>query len=152
MKTILIVEDDHLQADWLHGILEEHFPQAEIRWIQTEVEFQNAINGLRKEPPDLVLLDVMLRWTDPAPNMIVPPKEIRDNGGFFRAGFRCERMLRQHEETKNVPVILYTVLEEYDFRENDLGIDLQNLPLNTFYVGKDSDPTELLEAIRMIGG
>ncbi|MBW8878961.1 MAG: response regulator transcription factor [Acidobacteria bacterium] len=146
---IVIVEDDYLQAEWLQGILKEHFPHSRLQQIPTELEFRNEVETLRKEPPDLVLLDVMLRWTDPVPDMVPAPEDVRVNG-FFRAGFRCEKLLRQFPETENVPVILYTVLEEEDFVKNDFGIDLQKLPPNTLYVSKDSDPTRLLDIIKKV--
>ncbi len=146
---IVIVEDDYLQAEWLQGILKEQFLHCKVQQISTELDFRNALVRLREAPPDLVILDVMLRWTDPAPYMIGAPADVRASG-FFRAGFRCERLLRQFPETAGVPVILYTVLEEEDFLRKDFGIDLLKLPANTLYVSKESDPTKLLEIIKEI--
>jgi len=144
---ILIVEDDYLQACWLTGVLEEHLPLAEIRVIPTELEFREAMKNLRVQPPDLVILDVMLRWTDPAPDMVPAPPDVRESG-FFRAGFRCERLLRQYLETEETAVILYTVLEEGDIQQTDVGFDLKRLHGKTRYINKDSDPSHLLDVVK----
>ena len=117
MKRVLIVEDDYLQAEWLRATLEGYFPSLNVQHMRTESEFRDKIEKLRRDPPDLVILDVMLRWADPNPRIAVPPEEAKN--GFFRAGLRCERLLRLYKETRQVPVILYTVLQE-----NDLGKEL----------------------------
>lgn len=145
--TIWIVEDDELQLSWLKGLLETEVPGARIRKISTELEFRNALEDLKGDPPDLIILDIMLRWTDPAPDMIPAPAEVRENQ-FFRAGIRCERLLRQDPRTQEVPVILYTVLEEGDLQQADFDIDLHNLHKKTRYINKASDPSQLLAAVR----
>lgn len=141
---ILIVEDDHLYADWLQSVLEKHFRGAEFRRIGTESEFRNGIGEIAAHPPDIVILDIMLRWTRPSPNMPPMPSEI-DEEGFYRAGFRCERLLREHEATKNTPVILYTVLEK-----NDLKKDLVHQTSNVVHLGKSRGAKTLIEAIERI--
>ena len=146
---ILIVEDDYLQACWLKGVLEEHLPGVEVRLIPTELKFREAMESLRSQPPDLVILDVMLRWTDPAPDMVPAPSDVRESG-FFRAGFRCERLLRQYPETEETSVILYTVLEEGDIQQTDIGFDLERLHAKTRYINKDSDPSHLLDAVKEV--
>ena len=139
---ILIVEDDYLQADWLKETLGDYFPGSTVQQISTESEFRSQIEHLRKSPPDLVLLDVMLRWADPSPKTAVPTEDAKN--GFFRAGLRCEGLLRQFKETRRTPVILYTVLQG-----SDLGEELHKFSpaVPTYYVGKASDSSQLIETI-----
>ncbi len=71
---VLIVEDDYLEEDLVRGILKRIFkiPDEEIRTISTEGQFRSDIDAIAKSgtPPDLVIMDVMMRWTDPAPQTL----------------------------------------------------------------------------------
>jgi CheY-like chemotaxis protein len=138
---ILIVEDDYLQAQWFAQKITEHFGDVNIDFVGSELEFRERLDSLRRQPPDIILLDVMLRWTDPSPEMVSAPLEIQE-GGYFRAGLRCESLLRQSLETREAPVILYTVLEY-----GDLEAELGHLGKQTSYLPKDSDTQPLIEAI-----
>jgi CheY-like chemotaxis protein len=138
---VIILEDDFLQAEWIQGeVLHQHFRGMTSERIATEHAFRNRLDALRATPPSLVLIDVMMRWTDPDSDATAP-EEIA-NDGYYRAGLRCERLLRSNKETSNVPVILYTVLDRID-----LDSDLQNLHPMTRYIEKNSDPTELVNAM-----
>lgn len=84
----------------------------------------------------------MIRWTDPSPNMEKPPQEILDEG-FYRAGIRCIKELNnKYEGTKNIPVIIYSVLD-YD----DLEKDIKNLP-QAKYLIKGFKAENLIEMIK----
>jgi len=130
---IIIVEDDHLQE----GPLEEHLSRAvqgaELVTFSTEREFRNYFPQLRERVPDLVVMDVMLRWSDPEPDAPLPPEEVV-SGGYYRAGLRCAQLLAEDEKLRRVPVILHTILER-----GDLERDGQALPPNCTFVGKHSD-------------
>jgi len=140
---IVIVEDDYLQAEGVREALDAAFPGAKIDRIATELEFSDRLDELRGEIPDVVVMDVMLRWTDPEPEMRYPPDAIR-RAGPSRPGFRCRKLLQQHERTRNIPVILYTVLSR-----DDLDRDLKMLGSDAVeFVAKDSDFTELIQRIR----
>lgn len=140
--NIILVEDDHLQAEWAKSILEKAFGSVLIKRISTESEFYANLETFENSPPDLFVIDVMLRWTDPRPNMQPPPEEVVKDG-FYRAGLRCERKLSEREKTRSIPVILYTVLEDID-----LHPELGTLPHHVTYLRKDSDPTPLINQIR----
>ena len=115
---VLIVEDDRLQYDYLAGELRDHlYGTLEIDHIETEHEFYSCIDQIAQNPPDLVLMDVMLRWTNPAPTMPEAPPEVQRER-FFRAGIRCVRRLREKEATRHLPVILYTILGERDLEKD----------------------------------
>ncbi|HYU30914.1 MAG TPA: hypothetical protein VEW48_02020 [Thermoanaerobaculia bacterium] len=140
---VLIVEDDYLQADWLGEILREQLEGVEIEHIRSEQKFYDWLESSKGSPPDLIILDVMLRWTDPGSG-ISAPEEVR-TGGYYRAGLRCEKLLRQLEESRSTPVILYTVLEALD-----LGDDIDKISAKSAYLGKSSDPSPLVEIARRL--
>jgi CheY-like chemotaxis protein len=139
---ILVIEDDHLQVESLSETLKQFFPGSRVDHINTEFEFRSRIDDIAKARPDLIVLDMMLRWTDPAEDMPARPDEVV-KGKYFRAGLRCDNILSKHEGTKHIPVILYTVLEDADLKE-----DLDKLRPQTSYVRKDADAEPLISLIR----
>jgi len=141
---ILIVEDDHLQADWIKLSLGHALPGAEIQRISTELGFRSSLEGIANEPPDVIIMDIMLRWTDPSADTAEPPDEVRKEG-FFAAGLRCERLLAANQRTSRIPVILYTVLEESDLRQKQ-----RSLRENVRYLPKESDPEPLISLVREV--
>jgi len=139
---IVIVEDDYVQADSIQASLGRIFPRAEIDIIATEFDFRLALDSLANTPPDVVVMDVMLRWADASPAIPPPPEDVLQDG-FYRAGIRCAKLLSSSAKTKDVPVILYTVLERAV-----LEADLKTLPLNIIHLRKESDPEPLGRLIR----
>lgn len=142
--NIIIVEDDHLQAEWLESNLRSAFRGSDVLRISTEAEFYDWFDSLREESiaPDVFVIDVMLRWTDPSPEMRKAPEEVVKNG-FYRAGLRCQRRILSDPRTLSTPIILYTVLEELD-----LANELIGQPSNVTYLRKDSAPEPLIKLIR----
>jgi len=144
---ISIVEDDYLQADALREVLGRAFSNAQIDCISTEERFRSKLGeweAAKQEKPDLVIMDIMLRWTDPAPNMPDPPEDVAREG-FRRAGIRCRELMSTNKATQNVPVILYSVLEKSDLRE-----ELDESDLSMSYMPKNSDTSKLLKRIRQL--
>ena len=84
---ILIVEDDHLQEGPFEEQLQDAFPDAQIETVPTEREFRQRLAGYRAQPPDVVIMDVMLRWDFPTPDAAPPPADVVD-GGYHWAGLR----------------------------------------------------------------
>ncbi|MFO1431007.1 MAG: hypothetical protein U1F76_12810 [Candidatus Competibacteraceae bacterium] len=134
MKQILIVEDDAWQADWIEKEIKRHFTNVRIEKVATEYDFRIKLENLKENPPNIILLDVMLRWTDPSPNIIPAPEDVREEGLFY-AGFRCERLLREASETEVIPVIFYTVLEKDDIQDRLKKYESSN----TYYIPKDAN-------------
>jgi len=130
---IVIVEDDHLQEAPLQDYLTGTITDAQIETISTELEFRTRLHVLRKHIPDLVVMDVMLRWTFPAPDAVAPPEDVASSG-YYRAGLRCARLLADDPQLCGVPVILYTILER-----SDLERDGEALPKNSTYLGKNTE-------------
>jgi DNA-binding NarL/FixJ family response regulator len=141
---ILIVEDDPWQMDAIVASLAQSFPTAELLQLSTEREFCTAFDDLRLSPPDLVLMDVMLRWTKPSRHIAEPPEGVR-SGGFRRAGFRCVARLQDAGETAHVPVVLYSVVDRADIQD-----DLRHTPSHVIYLHKDGDDKQLVRHLRSV--
>jgi CheY-like chemotaxis protein len=140
-KTIVVVEDDYLQADWIQARLEEAFPQVNILPVSTESEFLRRFDEIASSRPDVVVMDVMLRWADPSPNIADMTDDVKKEG-FYRAGLRCALTMAADARTAEVPVILYTVLEGADLKD-----EFRNLPPNVQYVPKQPELEPLFQKI-----
>lgn len=141
---IVLVEDDHLQADWVESCLEEAFEGLGVVRISTESDFYSWLEGFGDELPKLFIIDVMLRWSNAGPDMKEQPPEVKKNG-FYRAGLRCQQGIAEDQRLRDIPVILYTVLEELD-----LEGQLPAKPSHVIHIRKDSEPGPLIKEIRRI--
>jgi CheY-like chemotaxis protein len=139
---IVVVEDDASYADALETALRREFPGAKIERVATEHEFLRRLDSFQREPPRVFVIDVMLRWTDPAPNMPPPPDDV-SRDGFFRAGLRCRERLDGHPRTRCVPVVFHTVLE------GDLPAS-SGLPPHVGFSAKGTDGEGLVEEIKRL--
>jgi hypothetical protein len=140
---IVVVEDDHLQDGPLRDFLGEQFPTARIMPLMTEREFRDHLAGFCQDPPDLIIMDVMMRWTDPRPGEPPPPADVL-MGGYRRAGIRCVNLLAREPALGTVPVIYYTILERSDLERGDA----EALSGNVFLIRKSSDRQPLTRKIR----
>jgi len=139
----VLLEDDPGQSDWLIDDLRSRSPKVDIQLLTSEHEFRSALDSFRGSQPDLFILDVMVRWTKPEPNMELPSADAGKEK-YFRAGVRCAELLRR--EGFSTPIILYTILENVDIHE-----DLERLRAasdNIVYIRKESTSEELLRQIR----
>jgi len=142
MIRLIVVEDDHLQAESLSEHLRRAFGDVHIQILRTESEFRDAMPALRAKVPDVVVMDVMLRWTNPRPDQPAMPADVVA-GGYYRAGLRCAQLLFKDSQLRDVRIILYTILELSDLTRND-----RSLPGNCTYLGKNSEPDALVRHIR----
>jgi CheY-like chemotaxis protein len=142
---ILLVEDDPLQAELVTEFLtsQSAFPSAVIRRISTESQFRSNFEDIASNNPDVIIMDIMLRWADPAPEFELPPEDIAEEG-FYRAGLRCERLLANDPRTSDIPIILYTILGN-----GDLSEELPQRP-QTMYLAKDFEPKEIVALISKV--
>ena len=112
---ILLIEDDHLQAQGiqsgLRNLLQRQYPDLVFETFSTESDFYARFEETAEQAFDLVIIDVMLRWANPSPQMTEQPPNVVE-GGFFRAGVRCKQKLQSDPRTSSVPTIIYTVLDE----------------------------------------
>lgn len=140
---IVIVEDDPLQMEWVDGEIKKSFPNSVIERINTEYEFESRLSDFVKNPPNIFVIDMLLRWTNPSRNMPPQPEEV-EKDGFFRAGLRCAQKLVKRDNTKNVPIIIYTVLEK-----DDIALDLKKIQ-SARYLRKDGGAEKLIKEIRYL--
>jgi DNA-binding NarL/FixJ family response regulator len=139
---ILVVEDDGLQAESVVSGLKRAFPRAVVNLVETEHQFVTGIDQIKNDPPSVIVMDVMMRWTEPSTDMPPRPENVKRDG-FYKAGFRCRDLLAQYKETKNIPLILYTVLENEDLYMGDpdsFG--------TATYLRKDAELDSLVHTIR----
>jgi DNA-binding response OmpR family regulator len=143
MKIVWVVEDDSLQRVTICTAIKEKF-NAHIIELSTEYEFRQQLENLAEPYPELIVLDVMLPWTKPMEDMPEAPKEVKENR-FYRAGMRCEKLVRKKRAVKHIPIIIYTNLAQEDIQD-----DLNKLSNNTHtvYLGKSSEIKELLDKIK----
>jgi signal transduction histidine kinase/DNA-binding LacI/PurR family transcriptional regulator/CheY-like chemotaxis protein len=96
-RTILIVDDEANILDLHSHMITTQFPN--IR-VMRAVNGVDALQCMRKQPPDLVLLDLMMPEMD---------------------GFQVLEAMRQMETTRNVPVIILTSQKLSDEMMHDLN-------------------------------
>ena len=139
---IVVVEDDPHHAVQIEQWLTEALEHASVNIVRTEHEFRANLDALVRERPDLFIIDVMLRWTHPAPDMPPRPPEVASEG-FYKAGFRCAELLTARSPA--VPIIIYTVLDEAD-----IALWIKRLPPTATYVRKELTAELLLERVRQV--
>jgi CheY-like chemotaxis protein len=140
---VLIVEDDPFQAASMIEALEGNFSSSNstIQRISTESQFREKFDEIANNPPDVITMDIMLRWADPSPDMKPRPEDVKEEG-IFKAGLRCEKLLEGNAKTRHIPVILYTILSN-----EDLSDDIPERE-NVLHLPKSSDLYPLIKAIR----
>ena len=141
---ILIVEDDGIQATWALRSISGELAGVEVKTISTEYAFRCEFESIAADCPQIVIMDVMLRWTDPQPNMATPPAEVIREGPF-RAGLRCARMLTQDRRTRGCFILLYSVLDR-----NDITGDLRGMGRNVLFLQKGIDSDALSRTVRFL--
>ena len=128
---VLIVEDDEDQAEDLEKTLRSAFKGIKITRIELEREFLERFDEVAEGRYDLAILDMMLEWSDPAPNLPPPP------GTFDEAGLRCHQKLKSDARTAHVPVLVLSVLRK-------------NLPDGMDYVIKTHDLSNIIPKVSEI--
>jgi DNA-binding response OmpR family regulator len=115
-RTILVVDDE---AD-IRLVLEARLAAAGFR-VQTAVNGREALGRIRLDPPDLVVLDLMLPGID---------------------GFGICGILKRDQRFSSIPVVMLTARSESKDRKLSakLGADL--------YLTKPFKPAELVEHVR----
>jgi hypothetical protein len=141
---LIIIEDDYLQAETAIRSLKEAIPELEVLHIDTEKGFLDTFEYIAKDPPDAIILDIMLRWTNPARDYEPPPKEVTDDK-FYRAGFRCARRLQVDPRTSGVPILLRSVVDPRDLQD-----EFRSLPDNIFTMSKLVDLSSVVEHLLSI--
>ena len=130
MGQILILEDDASMHALLEGIIHDELPDWKVETLETEYEFRLSwlpwFDLGKKVRPDVVVIDVMLRWTNPSVDQPPRPPEVIE-GGFMRAGLRCLELIRQRPALANTRLIFLTSLTKKNL--DALGANLDGVLL-----------------------
>jgi CheY-like chemotaxis protein len=114
-KKVLVVDDEH---DFLS--IMNFFLTREGFDVETASDGHLAIQAAKRSRPDLILLDVIMPVMD---------------------GYRALEALRSDEGTRNIPVIMLSIMDE---------IDETNVPLDiTDYLVKPFSTEDLIQKIRV---
>lgn len=117
-RKILVVEDEAPIRDMLCFVLEQNGYQP-----QTAGDYDAALNQLMEPYPDLVLLDWMLP------------------GG---SGIQIAKKMKQHDLTRNIPIIMITARGEEEDKVRGLEVGADD------YVTKPFSPKELMARIKAV--
>jgi len=122
-KSVLLVDDDEVFVAATTAILESRF------LVRSAKNGTEAHKMIAEERPDLIVLDVMM--------------------DYMSEGFDVARKLRNDPETKTIPLIMLTGVDErYDYREE---VDESWVPCDRF-LEKPVEPETLLAAVEDLIG
>ena len=119
LKCILCVEDEPEMIDLMRLILGRR--GFEVKGAAGGIE---GLNMIRQEPPDLVLLDLMMPDMD---------------------GWEVYQQMKADEKTKNIPVIVVTAKAQSI--DKVLGLHIAKVD---DYITKPFGPSELLESVSRV--
>jgi predicted nucleotide-binding protein len=140
LLQVVILEDNDRDAEWLTEHLERLLPTASIDRIGCESEFHTRFEQLKSNPPSLVIMDLLVRWCDPSTlGQSMPPDVLAE--GHYRAGLRCAQMMSGANQTRDVPVIIYSAVSRSD---------LSGLPPNVLFLSKEAGEEGLARLIRSL--
>jgi CheY-like chemotaxis protein len=135
---ILLVEDDFLQCDSIRKALEQNFAGAAVDTKPSESEFLGDFEAIASNPPDIAVIDVMLRWANPSRDASKPPAKPWEPQ---RAGLRCAQRLHDDGRTSGAKIILYTVFK----KEN---MDDVRPPEGAIWLSKELSLQELIDTVK----
>jgi len=136
---ILFIEDDFIYAEYFAELLAETFQDVAITLVETESALLASVDDLANDPPDIIITDMRLRWTDlsgSAENM--PP----DHDVMF-GGARCIKAIRERDTLAYVPVLIVTALTSQRYQEH-----LPDPPRNIESLTKPVMPERLIAVVR----
>jgi predicted nucleotide-binding protein len=142
--NVLLVEDDFKEANSIENELRKNFPVAKFERINTESMFRARFDSIADDPPDLIVLDIALTWTDPSPHMEPRPEDVQKEG-IKRAGLRCMKMLIEDQRTSQVPILLCSFLNWINQSDQ-----LTSLPPNVFFMEKTPDIRSFISLARSL--
>ena len=119
-KRILVCDDDGDYVDIVSALLQNNGYEVDVAY-----NGEDCLEKVKANLPDLIMLDVMMSTKS--------------------EGFNVSRELRNSEQTKSIPIIMVTSVNEtvpFRFEPDDTW-----LPVDSF-LEKPAEPTKLLEEIR----
>jgi two-component system alkaline phosphatase synthesis response regulator PhoP len=122
-KKVLLVDDDAVFVDAVSAVFESAYR------VETAGNGTEALEKIRAEPPDIVVLDVMM--------------------DHLSEGFDVARTLRTNSETEKIPIIMLTGVDQvYDMR---METDATWVPCDK-YLEKPVSPKDLLAIVEEMLG
>lgn len=121
-KKIMIIDDDIDLVETMRITLESD--NYEVIDAQ---EGQKGLEILKREKPDLLILDVMM--------------------GTLDEGFHIAYQIRNDEEIKDIPILMITAVGAQTGFEFDMQRDEDFLPVNEF-IEKPVNPKVLLDTVK----
>jgi CheY-like chemotaxis protein len=122
-KSILLVDDDTVFAEAVAAVLESRYA---VRMAANGTE---AMDKIVEQRPDLIILDVMM--------------------DYISEGFDVARKLRSDDETKPIPIIMLTGVDQmYNYR---MEVDESWVPCDR-YMEKPVEPEKLLAEVASLIG
>ncbi len=121
-KKIMIIDDDIDLVEAMRITLE-----SENYEVIDAQEGQKGLKILKKEKPDLLILDVMM--------------------GTLDEGFHLAYQIRNDEEIKDIPILMITAVGAQTGFEFDMQRDEDFLPVNEF-IEKPVNPKVLLDTVK----
>lgn len=116
MKKLLVVEDE---ID-LANALKMRFESIGYN-VDTAIDGQQALQKVRDNPPDLIILDLMLPKID---------------------GYKVSRILKFDEKYKDIPIIMLTAKAQE--KDKELGLQVGA----SAYIVKPFDSKDLVEKVK----
>ena len=116
-KTILVVDDTEANIDVLVEILGDEYD------VSVALDGKSALEIVQEEPPDLILLDIMMPGMD---------------------GIEVCRRLRANEKSRIIPIVFVTAKGEIDDKMDGYDVGAND------YITKPVDPDFVLETIKRI--
>jgi CheY-like chemotaxis protein len=122
-RSILLVDDDKVFQEVVVAVLGTKYA------TRTAANGTEALASVEQERPDLIVLDVMM--------------------DYMSEGFDVARQLRANPETKAIPIIMLTGVDQtYDYRKE---VDESWAPCDR-YLEKPIDPEDLLAEVQGLIG
>jgi CheY-like chemotaxis protein len=118
-KNVLLVDDDAIFREAVSVVLESCYQ------VATASNGSEALARIGEQPPDLVILDVMM--------------------DHLSEGFEVAQTLRSRPETASIPIILLTGVDQVFHRR--MQVDEASMPCDR-YLEKPVDPIDLLTTAR----
>ena len=116
-KTVMIVDDEPNHRLVLRKMLEREGYNV----IEAE-DGRDALANLEEVRPDLILMDIMMPDMD---------------------GWEASRAIKEHKETKSIPVVIFTVRGSEDSVEKSYKFAYAN-----FHLSKPSRRSEILSVVK----
>ncbi|OGN74411.1 MAG: two-component system response regulator [Chloroflexi bacterium GWB2_49_20] len=118
-KRILCIEDDVDMLDLFRVLLTRHG-----YIVRGVTKGQEGLDVIRREKPDLVILDIMMPVMD---------------------GWQVYQQMKDDEATRNIPTIVVTAKSQ--LIDKVLGLEIAKVD---DYIGKPFSPQELLDSITKV--